>query len=204
MKIDVDKFVAELLKTTTAHTTLDRKDIIEALHKQDLEYYDGEIVKADPKEPEKPLWCDHVREVRHEALEKAKQGKLSESKFNKEKLMEVAKPETLEEKLEHYERMKKIVEDKIKEWALDDKIPTFSDSLMGKLKEDIQTVETKEQDPVLQKLNKIIELLNRKIVIENIFSPRLTDFNESYDPNRYKVYCDSASASTEKGEDKDG
>jgi len=96
-KIDLEKFVRSLMERyyethnidcTTTECWLDK-----VLKDQGLEYKDGEIVEIE----QEPKWVKTEREAIQEYLEQAK-------KFNKERLMEVAKPETPEEKAEAEER----------------------------------------------------------------------------------------------------
>ena len=93
--------------------------------------------------------------------EKGEQG---ETPFNKKRLEEVAKPETLEEKVEHWQRMRNIAMEEIKR--------TFKEeeSLETKaIKEQIENLKKRIEDNqlgcIVQRLDKIIELLQSAMLV---------------------------------------
>lgn len=199
MKIDVDKFVESLIKryheahnidSTTTKCWLD-----DVLEDQGLKYEDGKIVK-----PSEPLWYDHVREVRHEALEKAKQDKNSESEYEDISLVDDGENGVLLYFSKDGRGLSSFRITKMAAKWLRKKLGNYlkeqdTPDLVG-MKE-LGKVWDEKQDPILQRLDRIYDLLlhklNEKIIINNPF-PRLTE-------TPYKlgeIWCDSASASTEK------
>ena len=117
-------------------------------------------------------------------------GEQGETPFNRKRLEEVAKPETLEEKVEHWQRMHDIAMEKIKgEFKEEDSLETKA------IKEHMENLKKRIEDNqlgcIVQMLDKIIELLQEAILIFPK-EPYIT-----YDTN--KIYCDTAS--TEGGEE---
>ena len=93
--------------------------------------------------------------------EKGEQG---ETPFNRKRLEEVAKPETLEEKVEHWQRMHDIAMEKIKgEFKEEDSLETKA------IKEHMENLKKRIEDNqlgcIVQRLDKIIELLQSAILV---------------------------------------
>ena len=126
------------------------------LENQGLEYKDGEIVEIDTIDTSSPRWAEIVKECKHDALEQAK-------KFDKERLFEVAKQETPEEKAEAEERKK------TRKWLNFEN--THEDISVGKppLEEDLVGMgglgKMWSEQAIINRLDKIIELLQSAILI---------------------------------------
>ena len=92
------------------------------------------------------------------------QPKEKKSPFNKERLMEVAKPETPEEKVEHWQRMRDIAMEEVKRTFKEEDSPETK-----AIKEQIENLKKRIEDNqlgcIVQRLDKIIELLQSAILV---------------------------------------
>lgn len=154
-KIDLEKFICSMLNDSKTNAGyVHTKSIERALQDQGLEYKDGKIVEIDTIDTSSPRWAEIVKECKHDALEQAKN-------FNKERLFEVAKQETPEEKAEAEERKK------TRKWLNFEN--THEDISVGKppLEEDLVGMgglgKMWNEQAIISRLDRIIELLNQRL-----------------------------------------
>lgn len=97
-KINIDKFICDFLNGMGDNYIFEEESFIHyALKQQGLVYKNGEIVELDQKpltEEQKPVTTPGSYDMKLVCLP----DKPQTIKFNKERLMEIAKPESIEEK----------------------------------------------------------------------------------------------------------